>query len=67
MLIAIAVTIMCFVFYQLGVVTVLASVLLLVLKAIFAALVLVAGFFGWRSYRNRNPKQLPGGTYEHNR
>ena len=62
MLITIAVIIMCFVFYQLGVVTVLALVLLLVLKAIFAAFVLVAGFFGWRSYRNR--KQLPGGNYD---
>jgi len=67
MLTTIAAIIMCIVFYKLGVVTVLAAVLLLVLKSIMAICLLVAGFFGWRCYRNRKPKQLPGRTYEDNR
>lgn len=67
MLITIAVIIMCIVFYKLGVITVLAAILLLVLKAILAIFLMVTGYFGWRCYRNRKPKQLPGGTYEHDR
>jgi len=67
MLTTIAVIIMCLVFYKLGFVTLLAAILLLILKMILAIFVLIAGVFGWRCYRGRKPKQLPGGTYESDR
>lgn len=63
----IAAIVMTYLAFQLGVVSVQAAVFWLVIKSIMASFVLVAGFFGWRCYRNRKPKQLPGGTYEQDR